>query len=72
MYLGKISPNKYSYKFEIIAEREYLLPYSYGSIPTWIDSKKNYEVRDLTFMRRPTYVLQMTQTDPYYVYPNVA
>jgi hypothetical protein len=68
MYLGKISPNKYSYKFEIIAEREYLLPYSYGSIPAWIDSKKNYEVRDLTFMRRPTYVLQMTQTDPYYVY----
>ena len=68
MILQKITPNKYPYKFEIIAEREYLLPYAYGSAPVWMDSKNNYEIRGLTFMRRPTYVLQMTQMDPNYVY----
>jgi hypothetical protein len=68
MILQKISPKKYPYEFEIIAEREYLLPYAYGSAPVWIDSKNNYEVKGLTFMRRPTYVLQMTQMDPNYVY----
>ncbi|MBW1900853.1 MAG: DUF1329 domain-containing protein [Deltaproteobacteria bacterium] len=68
MILQKITPNKYPYKFEIIAEREYLLPYAYGSAPVWIDSKNDYEVRGLTFMRRPTYVLQMTQMDHNYVY----
>jgi len=68
MLLQKISPKKYPYKFEIIAEREYLLPYAYGSAPVWVDSKNNYETRGVTLMRRPTYVLQMSQTDPYYVY----
>ncbi len=68
MFLGKISPNKHSYKFEIIAEREYLLHYGYGSCKTWVDSKNGYEIRGVTFMRRPTYVLQMAQMDRNYIY----
>jgi hypothetical protein len=68
MLLQKISPNKYPYKYEIIAEREYLIPYAYGSVPIWCDSKNGYALRGVILMRRPTYVLQMTQMDPNYTY----
>jgi len=68
MLLQKISPNRYPYKYEIIAEREYLLPYSYQSVPAWCDSKNGYALKGVILMRRPTYVLQMTQLDPNYVY----
>jgi hypothetical protein len=64
----KITPKRYPYKFEIIDEREYLLPFSYGAGTAWIDSKNGYALRDVGFMRRPCYVLQMTQLDPNYTY----
>ena len=59
---------KYPYKYDIIEEREYLIPYGYGSAPAWIDSKNGYAIRNLPVMRRPCYVLQMTQLDPDYIY----
>jgi len=64
----KITPHKYPYKFEIIAEREYLMPIQYNRAVAWIDSKNGYALGGIQFMRRPCYVLQMTQLDPYYVY----
>jgi hypothetical protein len=68
MLMQKITPKKYPYKFEIIEEREYLMTYSYGSMPNWIDSQNGYVLRDVQFMRRPCYVLKMTQLDPNYIY----
>ncbi len=68
MLAQKITPQKFPYKFEIIAEREYLLPYSYGISPAWVDSRNHYALRGIQFQRRPCYVLQMTQLDPNYVY----
>jgi len=64
----KITPKKYPFRFEIIAEREYLIPISVNSGKAWIDSKNGYALRDVQFMRRPCYVLQMTQMDPNYLY----
>ncbi len=64
----KITPERYPYKFEIIEEREFLLPIAYDTGKVWIDSKKGYELREVQFMRRPCYVLQMTQLDKNYVY----
>jgi hypothetical protein len=68
MLSQKITPKKYPYKFEIIAEREYLMPYSYGTSPAWVDSKNYYELKEIQFQRRPIYVLQMTQLDSNYLY----
>jgi hypothetical protein len=64
----KITPDKFPYKFEIIGEREYLLNVSYDSAGAWVDSKNGYAIRNLHLMRRPVYVLQMTQTDSSYIY----
>jgi len=67
-FTQKITPKRYPYKFEIIAEREYLMPIEYNRTKAWIDSKEGYALRDAQFMRRPCYVLQMTQLDPNYIY----
>jgi hypothetical protein len=64
----KITPKRYPYKFEIIAEREYLIPITYNTAKVWIDSKNGYALRGAQFMRRPCYALQMTQLDPNYIY----
>lgn len=64
----KITPKKYPYKFEIIAEREYLIPICWNNSAIWIDSKNGYCMREIQIMRRPCYVLQMTQMDPNYLY----
>jgi hypothetical protein len=64
----KITPNRFPYKFEIIEEREYLLPWSYNSGKAWFDSQNGYAIRDVGFQRRVCYVLQMTQLDPNYIY----
>jgi hypothetical protein len=64
----KITPERYPYKFEIIEERDYLLPIEYNTGKVWIDSKNGHALRQVQFMRRPCYVLQMTQLDVNYVY----
>jgi len=64
----KITPKKYPYKFDIIAEREYLLPIAINTGKVWIDSKNGYALREVQFMRRLCYVLQLTQLDHNYLY----
>ncbi len=68
MISQKITPKKYPYKFEIIAQREYLIPLAYATSPQWVDSKNHYALRGTQFQRRPCYVLHMTQLDPNYLY----
>jgi len=63
----KLTPKRYPYKFEVIAEREYLVP-----APTWDGSlyvsKKGLEYHNIEFERRPMYVVKLTQLDTAYVY----
>ena len=68
MMTQKITPKKYPYKFEITAEREYLMVVMWNTTIAWVDSKNGYAFRGLQFMRRPFYVLEMKQLDPNYVY----
>ncbi len=64
----KITPKRFPYKFDIIEEREYLIPFSYNAGKAWLDSKNGYAIKDLGLQRRPVYKLQMTQLDPNYIY----
>jgi len=64
----KITPKKYPYKFDIVAEREYLIPLSWDNSSVWIDSNNGLCFRDIQFMRRPCYALQMTQLNNNYIY----
>lgn len=64
----KITPEKFPYKFEIIADREYLFAYRCADGAMCFDSRNGYAMKGMQLMRRPCYVLQMTQLDPTYVY----
>ncbi len=64
----KITPKKYPYKFDVIAEREYLLPVAVDTGKAWVDSENGYALREIQLMRRPCYVLQMSQLDRNYMY----
>jgi len=63
----KLSPNRYPYKYDLIAEREYLVP-----APQWDGSyyltSDSLEFHNFEFERRPTYVIKLTQLDKNYVY----
>jgi hypothetical protein len=63
----KLSPDRYPYKYEVIAEREYLVPVTLDGAP-YVSSKKGYEFVNLEFERRPMYVVQLTQLDKNYIY----
>jgi len=63
----KLNPDRYPYKFEVIDEREYLIP-----APSWDGSgyfsSKDFAFHNREFERRPTYVVKLTQLDKNYVY----
>lgn len=63
----KLTPYRFPYKYEIIAEREYLVPAcSYdGSVYL---AKSGAEYHNIQFERRPIYVIKMTQLDKNFVY----
>lgn len=63
----KLTPKRYPYKYEVLAEREYLVtsPTVDGS---WYMSKSDKSMHNLKFERRPMYVVALTQLDPNYVY----
>jgi len=61
----RLSPDRFPYEYEIIEEREYLIPVSDG---TEFFSLPGLELRNIKMERRPVYVVQMTQKDPNYVY----
>jgi len=66
-FCQKLSPKRYPYKFELIAEREYLV-----MAPQWDGSgylsSQGLEFRNYEFERRPMYVVKLTQMDKNYVY----
>jgi hypothetical protein len=66
-YSQKMSPTVYPYKYEVIAEREFLFPH-YSQDGAEYVSSKGCEYKNLRMERRPMYVLQLTQQDHSYCY----
>ncbi len=64
----KLSPNRYPYKYELIAElREYLYPVSTDGTE-YIDSSDGFTQKNAKFERRPVYAVRLIQQDKNYVY----
>jgi hypothetical protein len=63
----KLSPTRFPYKYEVVAEREYLFPTFSEDQSEWVSSK-GFEMRGIRFERRPVYVIQMTQLDKNFIY----
>lgn len=63
----KLSPKRFPYKFEVIDEREMLIP-TYTSEGSQYFSSKEKEFHNVEFERRPVYVVKLTQLDNNYVY----
>ncbi len=66
-WMQKLSPARYPYKYEVLEEREYLVPAATEDGSEYVSSK-GYEFRNVKMERRPVYVIKMTQKDPNYVY----
>jgi Protein of unknown function (DUF1329) len=66
-FLQKLSPIRYPYKYEVLEEREYLVPAATVDGAEYISSKDK-EFRNVRMERRPLYVVKLTQQDPNYVY----
>lgn len=65
----KYSPNAYPWKFEIVEEREFLVPANSIDGAEYMTSpEKGGEIHNVKMERRPVYVVQLTQTDKNYVY----
>jgi hypothetical protein len=68
-FFHKLSPTIYPYKFEIIGEREYLMPAPTIDGAEYIMSPaKGLGAGNVRMERRPIYVVQLTQLNPNYVY----
>ncbi len=66
-FFQKASAKKYPYKYEIVEEREFLVPApTVDGAEYW--SSKNAEMRNVRMERRPIYVVKLTQLDKSYVY----
>lgn len=63
----KLSEKLFPYKVELIAEREYLIPFASWDGSMYMSSK-GVEFHNIEFERRPMYVLKMTQLDKNFVY----
>lgn len=66
-FTQKISATRWPYKYEIIGEREYLVPAATTDGAEYVASK-GLELKNVRFERRPCYVMKLTQLDPAYVY----
>jgi hypothetical protein len=66
-FAQKINPKVFPYKYELIGEREYLVPFATTEGAGYVSTEK-MEARNYEFERRPTYVLKLTQLDRNYVY----
>jgi len=63
----KISPTRYPYKYELVEEREFLVPaYTLDGSTTMTKDKKEFV--NFEFERRPLYVLKLTSLDTNFVY----
>lgn len=65
-FAQKLSPGRFPYKYEVVEEREYLVPYSAAGSEYF--KSGNLELHNLKFQRRPVAVIKLTQLDPNYVY----
>jgi hypothetical protein len=63
----KLTPYRFPYKYEVIDEREYLVPICSDDGSEYL-VRNGLEFRGLKFERRPLYVIKMTQLDKNYVY----
>jgi hypothetical protein len=66
-FMQKLSPTRYPYRFEVIEEREYLVPAPTLDGAEYVASK-GAEFRNVRLERRPIYVVKLTQLDPGYMY----
>jgi hypothetical protein len=66
-WMQKLSSTRYPYKYEVLEEREYLVPAATADGAEYISSKGK-EFRNVRMERRPLYVVKLTQQDPNYVY----
>ena len=66
--MQKLSPTMYPYKYEVIAEREYLAFADTTDGAEYLSSSNGIELRNVRLERRPCWVVQMTQLDRTYLY----
>jgi hypothetical protein len=66
-FMQRLSPTRYPYKYELLEEREYLVP-AFVYDGSHYCSSKGLEFRNMKFERRPIYVVKLTQLDKNYVY----
>lgn len=66
-FAQKLSPERFPYTYEVIAEREYLVP-SYTWDGSMYFTSQGIELHNAEWERRPMYVLQLIQQDPNYIY----
>ena len=66
-FMQKLSPARYPYRYEVIGEREYLVPAATTDGAEYVASQ-GAEFRNVRLERRPVYVVRMTQLDPGYMY----
>jgi hypothetical protein len=63
----KFSATRYPYRFEVLEEREYLVPAPSLDGAEYL-AASGAEFRNVRLERRPLYVVKLTQRDPDYVY----
>lgn len=66
-FFQKLSPTRYPYKYEVLEEREYLVP-AYTTEGAYTIGSESRDLMELEFERRPVYVLKLTQLDKSYIY----
>jgi len=66
-WMQKLSPTRYPYTYEVIDEREFLVPATTVDGSQYVSSE-GLEFRNMKFERRPIYVVKLTQQDSNYVY----
>ena len=63
----KLTPDAWVYEYKVVKEQEFLVPMTWDGSP-YIDTKANYQYRNLQFERRPMIVVELKQTDPNYIF----
>jgi hypothetical protein len=61
----KLSPKHFPYVYEVVGEREFLVPFATGDEYLTSDT---FEMKNIKMERRPCYIVQLTQQDSNYVY----
>lgn len=62
----QLTPNRFPYKYKVIAEREYLMPIVPADGSTYFTQKG--EIKNIEFERRPVYVVELAQQDKNFIY----